>query len=455
MTALGLEQDAANLTREVQWNVSPAMVWTMYSTMAVALAIFAYGIWRRVGMWRIGRPESRWDRPGARLMRVLIRAVAHAELVKERIPGVMHALLFFGFAVLFAATTVVFLHDSLSIPIMRGRFYLYFQSLTVNLFGIFAIVGIAVAAYRRYIARAPALDGGRWADAAVLLAILFLLLSGFAVSGLRIVATEDPLAWWRPGSTVVGWTIAATVPEEALRGVHAVGWMIHMALWHSLLAAIPFTKMFHLLSSPLNVFLGNLGAKGTITPIAFDDATTLGTLGIQTPLDMTWKQLLDLDACTECGRCQVVCPAWLEEKPLSPKRVIIDIRNHVRNHAQALRSAWRAQHRGTNQESTEMMTQLPALPGGVIAEETLWACTTCRACEEACPVSIEHVRLIVQLRQNLAMEHATVPEGVADIVKNLEVRQNPFPGVAVDRLAWSRKILVEDHHESDGAGGKA
>jgi ferredoxin/nitrate reductase gamma subunit len=430
------------------------MAGAMYSTMALALVIFAYGIWRRVKMWLIGRPEPRWDRLATRLVRVLVRAIAHTELVKERLPGLMHALLFFGFAVLFAATTVVFLHDSLGIPIMRGRFYLYFQSLTVNLFGILAIVGVAVAVCRRYIARPPALDGGRWPDAVVLLILLLLLVSGFAVSGLRIVATNDPLGWWRPGSAMAGWAIAAVVPESALRQTHAIGWVIHVALWHALLALIPFTKMFHLVASPLNVFLGNLGAKSSVTPIAFDDAASLGTLGIQTPLDMTWKQLLELDACTECGRCQVVCPAWLEEKPLSPKRVIIDIRDHVRNNAALLRSGSREQWRDPGTSNKDVMASLPPLPGGVIAEETLWACTTCRACEEACPVSIEHVRLIVQLRQNLAMEHAMVPEGVADVVKNLEVRYNPFPGVAVDRMAWSRKMLVRGQDRADGVGGE-
>src|SRR5439155_20927105 len=130
------------------WNTTVAMVAFMYASMIVALAIFGYGIWRKVRIWRLGRPLVRWDQPGRRLRRLLARGVGHTSLLQERVPGIMHALIFFGFLVLFAATVVVAIHYDLGIPIMRGYFYLYFESLAANVFGVVMLVGIAIAGYR-------------------------------------------------------------------------------------------------------------------------------------------------------------------------------------------------------------------------------------------------------------------------------------------------------------------
>ncbi|HSR42579.1 MAG TPA: (Fe-S)-binding protein, partial [Longimicrobiales bacterium] len=212
--------------------------------------------------------------------------------------------------------------------------------------------------------------------------------------------------------------IAAAVPDPGgLRAVHASTWVVHVLLWHAALAAAPFTKVFHVLSSTLSIYFSEQGSPSTIPALDFDALDETTPLGIGAPSDMTWKQLLELDACTECGRCEAVCPAWAEGKPLSPKRVILDLRDHVRAHA----------------DSPE---ESPPLAGGVIRPETIWACTTCRACEEACPVGIEHVPLIVGLRRHLSMEQARVPDGVADLVSGLESRGHPFRGASSGRMDW-------------------
>src|SRR5205823_1615642 len=138
----------------------------------IALAVFAYGIWRRVRLWRLGAAVVRWDRPGVRFRAMLVRAFGHANLLKDRVPGIMHALIFFGFLVLFAATIVVAIDFDLGIPIMRGAFYLYFQSLTVDLFGGVTLVGLVIAAYRRYLQQLPRLERGKWADAGILIAFI-------------------------------------------------------------------------------------------------------------------------------------------------------------------------------------------------------------------------------------------------------------------------------------------
>ncbi len=429
-------------TRIVQWNTTPVMIWFMYVTMVLALAVFGYGIWRRVRIWRLGKPAMRWDHLGERFTRVLVRGFGHANLLKDRVPGVMHALMFFGFVILFIATTVVAINTDLGIPIMHGYFYLYFQSLIVDIFGFLFMVGIAIAVVRRYILRLPRLEHGQWADAVLLAALALILLTGFMLEGLRIVATADPWAPWSPFGYLTG--LALAIPfstTSAQQTVHASLWVLHVAFWHTLLAVIPFTKLSHMVISPLNIFFGNLEeAHGVVPAIDFEDQSA--ALGVKTVYDLTWKQLLDFDACTECGRCQDACPAWAEGKPLSPKRVILDLRNFVHAHEAPLLAGQAARDRGDSARFDEIVAAMPVLAGGVIKEETLWSCTTCRACEEVCPVAIEHVPLILQLRQNLAMDQARVPEGVAEAVNSLEVRQHPFRGASAERTEWYHGLPV-------------
>jgi Fe-S oxidoreductase len=192
-----------------------------------------------------------------------------------------------------------------------------------------------------------------------------------------------------------------------------------MLAWHAFLAAIPYTKAMHWFTSPLNVFFARpVAPRGVPAPTDFEAEPV--RLGISTPADMTWKQLFDLDACTECGRCTSVCPAHAAGKPLSPKRVILDLRDAIRADGAA----------ATN------------LAGGVVPAEALWACTTCRHCEEVCPVGIEHVPTIIGLRQNLAMEQVAVPQGVAETIAQLEAREHPFRGASAGRTDWMDGLTV-------------
>jgi len=435
-------------TRVVQWNTTYAMVVFMYASMVVALAIFAYGTWLRMRRWLAGKPGApsgpRWDHPGERLRRVLVRSVGQTALLKDRAPGIMHAMIFFGFLILFAATVVIFIDWDLKIPIMHGAFYLYFESLIVDLFGVVMLIGLALAAYRRYVRRLGRLELGQLADALILATFALMLFTGYLIEGLRIAATHDPWGPWSPFGYAISLVLLALVPAAgAMLALHAGLWVFHVALWHSMLALAPFTKMSHVVTSPLNVFFGNLGPARSVVPLT-DFEKEPATLGIKTVFDLSWKQLADLDACTECGRCQVACPAFDEGKPLSPKRVILDLRDFVSAHDAEVRAGRAARVRGDTARFEEIASSMPLLAGGVIKEETLWACTTCRACEEACPVAIEHVPLIVQLRQNLAMDQALVPAGVVDAIQSLEARQHPFRGASVDRTEWYQGLDVTE-----------
>ncbi|MFS8639227.1 MAG: 4Fe-4S dicluster domain-containing protein [Symbiobacteriaceae bacterium] len=428
-------------TRQVYWNINTDYLWVMYALMVLMTVAMGYGTWQRVRTWIIGKPEVRWDRPGQRLRRVLVHALGQARLLKNWLPGIAHALLFFGFIVLFLGTVVVFIHEDLGIPIMRGRFYLYFHSLTLDVFGALATIGLGVFLWRRYVMRPGQLEKGKVSDFLLLLGLFVIMVTGFVIEGVRLVVTQDPWRLWSPFGYLTGLALAALFPgEAALRAVHAATWWFHMAVVFAWLGALPYTKAFHLITGPLNVFFSNLDAKGEPKPMDLEDESA--SLGARTALDLTWKQLLDLDACTECGRCEAACPAFAEGKPLSPKRVILDLRDHVRAHRDELLRAKAAQLAGDQETYDSIVQHLPILAGGVIREETLWACTTCRACEEACPVFIEHVPTILEMRRYLAMERAEMPETLASAMESMETRQHPYRGATADRTDWYRDLPV-------------
>ena len=402
---------AATATRQLHWEVPSSLVVLMYASMAVALLVFAYGVWRRLRVWRLGRRAVVWDRPGVRLRRMLA-AIGHATLFRKRVPGLMHALVFSGFLILFLATVVIFVDSDLHIRINHGAFYLAFESLTVDLFGLLVLVGLGIAVYRRYVVR-PAAQEHREPTDSLLLGSLFLIaLTGFGLEGIRLAAVHDQWESWSP----IGLAFAGAfggLSDAGLKDAYPWLWGAHVVLWHSLLALVPYTKALHAFTSPLNVFFSNPDPpRGVPAPTDFEADPP--RLGIRTAADMTWKQLFDLDACTECGRCEAVCPATAAGTPLSPKRVILDLRDAI--HARGL--------------------EAEPLAGGVVSYEALWACTTCRACEEACPAGIEHVPTIIGLRQNLAMEQVSMPAGVAETVTNLEAREHPFRGASAARDHW-------------------
>jgi Fe-S oxidoreductase len=402
---------AATPTRPVFWDLGVGHVAFVYASMGVALAVFAYGVWRRLRVWRLGRRAVVWDRPGRRTVRML-GAILHWTLLRRPFPGAMHLLVFAGWWVLFAATVMVFLDHDVGWPgTYHGSFYLYFESLTVDILGLLFLLGVGIAAARRYLVRPWYLEKRDPTDALLLGTLFGIALTGFGLEGMRLAATHDPWGGWSPG----GWAFAQAfghLGAGGLEGAYPWLWTAHVAMWHVLGASIPYTKAFHGFTGPINVFFARPDGPRSV-PAPTDFEADPPRLGIKNAADMTWKQLFDLDACTECGRCTSVCPAKAAGTPLDPKRVILDLRDAIRA-------------RGLEAEPL----------ADVVGYDALWACTTCRACEEACPVGIEHVPTIVGLRQNLAMEQVRVPTGVAELVANLETREHPFRGATAQRTDW-------------------
>jgi len=406
-------------SREIYWNI-PEHLW-LYVLLVPFLVLFVYGCYRRWGALRLGKRGLRFGQVRQRLKAVADQALLQRRIVQEKFSGLMHLGLSWGFLILFVATTLVAFQDYFGLPVLEGPFYLYFMSLTVDLFGIAALLGTLMAVARRFLrpparlTEPPGADGFAW----LLLLFLAVLVTGFLVEGLRIAATGDPWGHYSPG----GWVTALLfrgVGVEYATAFHRVLWWVHAALSFAFVAAIPYTGVLHLLAAPANIFFCTLEPSGVLHPVEVEAER----LGASTVKDFSWKALLDLYACTECGRCQAACPAWATGKPLTPKGVILDLRDHLMK-----------VHRG--QETRQMV-------GEVITEDVLWSCTTCGACHEACPVLIEPIPKILEMRRHLVMEEARFPEQMQEALRNLETRGHPYKGVSAGRTDWAKGLRIPE-----------
>jgi Fe-S oxidoreductase/nitrate reductase gamma subunit len=431
----------ADATREIGWNIS--FIWLMYVLLAPTLLVAAYGLWRHIRLWRCGQPTLRFDRPAQRLGMVAKHALLQLRTTRQAYAGGFHLMVFAGFIVLMIATTVVMLDFDFHTNIMKGRFYLVFQSLIVDLFGGLVMVGIAMAAGRRWIGRPRQLVYTN--EASWLLVLIFAIaLTGFLVEGWRIAATRDPWAAWSPIGNAVAALSAPLMSESVLRTAHAGGWWLHLLLVYGLIAWAPFTKLAHIVTAPLSIYTGNLDGYGrNLKAIDFESEAPLGVASLE---QFSWKDLLDLDACTECGRCTAVCPANTVGKSLSPRDIVLDLRTLMHCRTDELLAT-----RGTTPEEDP---RIPVIDEATaVAPEALFSCTTCAACLEACPVYIEQLPKILDTRRYLVMEEADYPQTMADAITSLEQRGHPFPGAQFSRVDWADgldlPVLSEVEDRSD------
>ena len=387
----------------------------MYLPFAILVIVFSYGVYRRYRVWRTG--QRRPLRPlGPRLRRLMQHAGLQQRVVKKRLQGYAHVALAVAFVLLFIGTLVVMLKADFGLPVMQGAFYLWFESFTLDAAGLAGIIALCIFLWRRYGLRPQALTR-EWADFFVPFSLLIILITGFVLQSMRIYATHDP---WGAYS-FVGFALANLwgalhlgIPAALI--IHRSLWWFHLLLAFSFLAAIPYSKLFHLFTSPLAIFLSEPERPKVLDAPNLETAERLGANFLT---DLTVKDLVDLDACTECGRCQDACPAFASGKPLSPKQLIIDLREHA--------------HR----RPAEPLTL-------AIKDETLFACTTCRACQEACPVDIEHVPKIVAMRRFRAMEEGEIPGGLAEAVQGIEERGHPFRGSQASRTTWMEGLRLTE-----------
>lgn len=392
-----------------------------WALFALALGIFFRRMFYLYRILRLGQMENRFDQPGRRLKTVLAYVVpqwCNLKSVSRRdLAGIGHFFIFWGFVLFLLSYLIyIFIGEGFGISdTIEGSAFSHYFLYILDIAGLLVVAGIIWGAIRRYIIRPERLKSEISAEAGIiLLMILSLMVAHYLADGFQ------PLRW------------------DGLQGTARwVVWWIHYGILLSFLVYIPYSKHLHILVSPFNIYFSSLRPKGALTLVNLEASETFGAGSVD---KFTWKQLLDGYACAHCGRCEANCPAHLSGKPLSPKEVILNIKDHLLQVGPTLLAAPSKTTDGTGKAS-------PSLIGDVITEDVLWSCTTCRACQQECPVLNEHIDKIIDMRRNLVLEQAKIPETAESILRCIETRGHSCRGTLATRTDWTKgldiKILSE------------
>lgn len=409
----------------------------------IAVGLFARAVWQRYLILRLGRPEDRFDQIGTRVMSLLVYVLGQKKVLNEFYPGLLHVLIFWGFLVLGVGELQFFgegLFSGFTLPLLGHSPVFY---LSQDLFAVLVLVGLLMAAWRRYVIKPDRLE--RTLDAAIILTLITgVILTLFAAGGLRAALHPAGPQLGPVTMAVAGWVSNQGWSQSALNTLYYVFWWAHALIILGFLVFIPYSKHMHLLACPFNTFFRSLSPMGKmLQPIDFEDEEA--TLGAQKITDFSWKHLLDLLTCAQCGRCQDNCPAYLSNMPLSSKRFINNLKEHLLECGKNIQpgAADAATAQPAPDGETESLLE-SSLIGRAVTEEELWSCRTCGACQYICPVMIEHVPKNINLRRYLAMEEAAYPSGVDNAIRCLEDRGHPYKGTMASRSSWFRGSWVED-----------
>jgi Fe-S oxidoreductase len=445
--------DPQHVTRILFEGFSSPTITLFYLVGFAAIGVFCWGTWVQIRKYRRGQPLGSALELVPRFVDMCRTVLSHRTLVRrDPAAGRAHRLIFFGFALLFVGTSVIALdYDVIARLIGRsvwtGGFYLWF-SLVLDLAGVALIGGLLYMMARRGWIKPPKLDYTRpdrqpgdpdydrsfyrREDWAFLWTLIIIGATGFVLEASRLVWLQArpevwELRWWSPVGAVVA---------EAMRGVglDADGagalrsglWWFHGALALTLISLIPFTKVKHIVTAPASLMLRNPLAAQRLPRQSPDSER----VGYSTITDFTWKHLLNLDACTKCGRCHEACPARASGAPLSPRDVILSLREFANEALQK------------NELPEEAKLSVHGKDIGQVFMETLWSCRTCMACVEICPVAIEHVPIIVQMRRKLVEDGAMEPQ-LQKTLQTIHKTGNSFGESKRKRAAWTKPLPFE------------
>lgn len=405
-----------------------------YVVAAVALLVFAYNL-RPLTSVRIGRSErGRSLRTLAQLRDALVIGVGQQRVYRRRFAyaTVMHTLLAWGFIELVFATTVDFLVlRGWFVDVLPGKDEPWFAAVN-DLGGLMLLAGVIMALVRRHWHKPPDLPhtafvgrGHVLGDTGILVFLLLLAIGGFLSEAARLSIEQPATAPF----SFVGYTLASVATPDGWSMARPALWWSHAILSLAFIGVLPLTKMFHVMAVVANVALTDRRRRGSLramhvsemlADLEADPETDPETLvfGAAKPDDFTWKQLLDAIACTECARCTMVCPAHSAARPLSPMKLVTDIRRDL-------------------YQKTLGRGEPAALIGERIEDDELWSCTTCGACSEVCPVLIEHVPTFVEMRRHRVMSEGKPPMQAVERLESMRKKGNPYGFPARDRTKWA------------------
>jgi Fe-S oxidoreductase len=407
----------------------------IFLLLLISVTLYIFGRRTRflIRLLKLGKPEDRFDHLGERLKYTLGQVFAGSctlkNVSKGDYAGIGHLLLLYGFS-FFLISYVFHIAEGFYEKLCPAIFGFAFNNLfflSLDIAGLIVIGVIIWAAIRRYIVKPDRLEPTL--EAGIILVVVFcLMLLNYVVEGFRLLTETKPFADW----SFVGIAFSHFFMDMGLKeNGHTffwTFWWLHLALVFGFSIYVLYSKHLHILASHFNLFFHPTGPEGTLHPIK--DLEKAEAFGVSKIAEFSWRQLLDLYACTVCGRCQAACPAHLSEKPLSPKRVIQSLKEHLWHEGPALLSTAAAQR------------QPKRLVGTSVSEDELWACTTCLACVKQCPVSIEPMKTIVDLRRGLVLTDGKILPEIERVYRNLEWFGDPLGmgKISRDELAQSTRI---------------
>ena len=443
----------------------------MSASIAIFLAVFtasaglfALNVQRLVRYARLGLPEDRTNDPRTRIRNLLSIGIAQSKIFREEPAGLMHATIFWGFVVLTAGTAEimaqgVFRGFSYALILPKPVYLLY--SFSQDAFAALVIAAVAFAFYRRLVLHPKRLEGDQLehADALIILSLIGgLMVTLLLANACTYLVNHDAIGPEKVVSRVLAGLVA-----PSLRDPQAVGhvfWWSHVLLVLIFLNYLPYSKHLHVVTSLINVYLSNTsgpGTRGVMKPMDLEaENAQFGAADVD---QLSWKNLLDGYSCTECGRCTAACPANITGKPLSPRKIVINTRQRLMEKAPVETGDFMAfkgpalAHESAAKVSGETGGAANhRLLDGYITEEELWACTSCRACVQECPVSIDQLEIINELRRNLVLSESRFPEEIQPAFESLERNGSPWAFNPADRADWANGMNVRTMAEMHERG---
>jgi Fe-S oxidoreductase/nitrate reductase gamma subunit len=416
----------------------PGVVWFWLVSVA-GIGGVVFSLSRRFQLLRAGRDDNRFDRLGERFRHMMVFAIGQRKMFDDKVAGIYHILIFYGFLVVSIRTVTMVLEGLFAgweVPLLHtpiGHAYLFSK----DIFELLVLVGLAIAVYRRAIAKKPRIVNsfGAWL---VIGLIGALMITDLVSEGARIAggALEGS---YLPVSAAIASVLQGS-SAGVIQGTYVATWWIHLLVLYYFANELPYSKHFHVYTSLLNSFFAKLEPPGKLDSMDLENIDEDTRFGVATVTDLSWKQMLDLYTCTECGRCREFCPTTLTGKPLQPVMFTKAVRDQLYAEQKDILADPGEGQRASEQE----------LVPSVVDPEVFWACTTCRWCEHACPLDISYVDKLIDLRRNFVLEKAEFPEEANPAFRGYEVNGNPWQLPAEERGDWAEGMGIPLAAEAGG-----
>jgi Fe-S oxidoreductase/nitrate reductase gamma subunit len=426
--------------------------------LTIAFAAFSFSAQRLYRFLRIGKDEPRWNDVPKRLWNLLSIGIAQRKILRDPVAGPLHALVFWGFVVLTVGSAEILLAGVF--PTLAFRNWLpsgphRLFVLSQEGFAIFVLVAVSVLLYRRIVVKPARLQGDNVhsGDAILILSMIAGLMITLILTSAfdRIIEPRLPM-FVQPVSAPVAMLFGWMSPEAASTG-RELSWWSHALLILVFLNYLPYSKHLHVIVSLPNTFLSNTSGPGIIGAMKpMDLEVETDQFGASDVTHLTWKNLLDGYSCTECGRCTAACPANITGKPLSPRKIVINTRERLSEVAPTIIGGTDTFAEPLFGKPVVAIEAARRLTDTYITEEELWACTSCRACVYECPVSIDQLEIINELRRGLVLTESRFPEEIQPAFESMERNGSPWAFQPADRAKWAEGLEIPTMAELTARG---